>query len=217
MKKTVALLFFLSLPGVVHADWTQDTMRWQQQQQQIQDRQQDRVNDFFFGSKNTSARQDSDQKLRDKAQDEEIRELRRQLEQQKAEQERQTLEMLTDYIRTQQAKAGSTPPTADFAGTWRGAYKSSSAGDRTMTMSLSQKGTSVSGKASTSGGGQLSIYGSVVGDALAYIANVTVPGCTGTFVGSGLVSGETMVFGYNGAASAACGGEESGEGSLTKE
>ena len=228
MKKVICVisLSVLAAPFSASADWMQDNAVNVHQQQQIQDRQQDRVNGFFFGSPNKNsrdpARDDSAQKLRDKAQDEEIKELRRQLEQQRAdaertERERKALDGLTDYIREQQAKEGKIPPMAIITGIWRGPYTSSIAGGQTMAMNLLQKGTSVSGTASTSGGGFVSISGSVVGDALAYIAKVTVPGCSGSFLGTGVIFGDTMTFSYKGAASPACGGAERGEGTLTKQ
>lgn len=111
MKKTVALLFLLSLPGVVHADWTQDTMRWQHEQQQIQDRQQERVNSLFGKRRRPAADDDAERARALREKEEEIAELRRQLEQQRIEAEnieeqRRVFEEAAEAYRRQQENNG---------------------------------------------------------------------------------------------------------------
>ena len=114
------------------------------------------------------------------------------------------------------------PPSVNVTGTWSGPYNSSVAGSRTMTVNLQQSGASLTGTYSSSAGGLGSISGSVSGNTASLTITVTTPGCSGSFNGTGIVDvpqtgSPTMSFSYNGATNAACGGQESGTGNLTKQ
>lgn len=114
------------------------------------------------------------------------------------------------------------PPSVDATGTWSGPYNSSVFGARTMTVNLQQSGASLTGTYSSTTGGLGSISGSVSGNTASLTITVTTPGCSGSFNGTGIVTvpqvgAPTMSFSYNGASNAACGGQESGTGNLTKQ
>ncbi|OGT97869.1 MAG: hypothetical protein A2X80_04490 [Geobacteraceae bacterium GWB2_52_12] len=57
MKKLVLIVAaILAAPIGATGDWVQDNMRWQEQQQQIQNRQQERVLGYSYGADNESIR-----------------------------------------------------------------------------------------------------------------------------------------------------------------
>lgn len=115
-----------------------------------------------------------------------------------------------------------TPPAVNVTGTWRGSYNSSVFGTQTMTMNLIQTGATVTGTSSSTTGGLGSINGTVSGNTATFTETVTTPGCSGSFNGTAIADfpatgSPTLAFSYNGAASANCGGAESGTGNLTKQ
>lgn len=107
------------------------------------------------------------------------------------------------------------PPAVDVTGTWRGNVNSSVTGTVTATLSLTQNGASVTGNYSTPAGQLGTIVGAVSGYNLSGTITPTQQGCTGSLSATGMVSGNSMSFSYNGSTS--CGGPETGTGNLTKQ
>jgi len=119
---------------------------------------------------------------------------------------------------------GSSPPPAPLplsaivAGRWLGSYTSSVSGMQSVTITLQQVGSSITGTYFSTSGGRGSISGSMSGDTISFTMTDTAPGCIGSFTGTGIVhvpsNGDlTQMFSFKG--STACGGPESGTGTLT--
>jgi hypothetical protein len=115
-------------------------------------------------------------------------------------------------------------PSVNVTGTWSGPYNSSIFGAQFLTMNFQQNysfvGTIVNGTYSSSTGALGSFSGNLASaDTATFTMIVTTPGCSGSFVGIGIVdeshSPNTMSFSYNG--SSTCGGQESETGNLTKQ
>jgi len=111
---------------------------------------------------------------------------------------------------------GNSSSPANIAGTWSGPYNSSIFGAKSMKLNLLQNGGSITGTYSSSTGALGTVSGSVSGNTGTFTIQVTTPGCSGGFNGTGIInSATTMSFSYSG--SSTCGGQESGTGNLTKQ
>ena len=113
------------------------------------------------------------------------------------------------------------PASVDSTGTWKGVYTSSIDGENTMTLSLLQSSSNLTGNYASTGGGLGTVSGTVSDKTASVVITVTTPGCSGSLNGTGVintsVNPQTMAFKYSGSTNAACGGAESGTGTLTKQ
>jgi hypothetical protein len=111
------------------------------------------------------------------------------------------------------------PALVDATGTWDGPYTSSIYAVQTMTLSILQNGSGVlSGAFSSTTGAYGSVSGFVSGNTVTVTITITTKGCEGQVNGTGTINTQanpdTMSFQYSG--STKCGGNESGNGNLTK-
>lgn len=109
-----------------------------------------------------------------------------------------------------------TSQPVNVTGTWTGSMTSSVSGPESVTMTLVQAGTNVSGTYALSIGATGNTTGQIAGNQFNFNLVVSTPGCSGMLQGVGTFSGDSSSFLFTYAGSTTCGGAEQGSGSMSR-
>lgn len=102
-----------------------------------------------------------------------------------------------------------------LTGTWQGTYSTSLVSTTGATATLIQNGSSLSGSFVGSNGYSATVSGSVSGSNVQFTLTSTVPGCSGSFIGTANLSGATLTASFQG--SDCLGTHTNGTATLTKQ
>jgi hypothetical protein len=92
------------------------------------------------------------------------------------------------------------PPTplVNVTGTWSGSFSTNLVASATITFTLAQSGTTVTGAYASASGASGSVNGTISGSTIIFTLTQTTASCPGTFSGTATVSGNTMTFTLSG-------------------
>jgi hypothetical protein len=92
------------------------------------------------------------------------------------------------------------PPTAEVnvTGTWSGSFYTNLVTSATITFTLIQSGTTVTGTYTSSSRASGSVNGTISASTIIFTLTQTTASCPGTFSGTATVSGNTMTFTFSG-------------------